>query len=458
MAKKSDIAKSSELDATSVTPTEAAAQEAVDAEKPAGLQEFGASGLQISGGTVMEELLPELTGYRGQRIFKQMSENDGMVGAFLFALNQMIGKLEWKFEAPQDADDEELAATDFLNECLEDMSQPWDQVLEEILTFAVYGWSYFEVVYKIRRGTKQKDGSYKSKFDDGRIGWRKFAHRGQQSLLRWQLDQHENVTGMVQQTNLGTFEIPLKKALLFRITQNKNNPEGRSLLRTAYRPWFFKTRIEEYEAIGIERELAGYPVVTTPAVWHTADATADQKKSLQTAITLAKSLRRGESEGAVIPALYDQDKNKTFSIDLITSGGARQINLGEAVTRKNAEIAMSVLADFLMLGHEENGSRSLGVTKIDLWTLSVSAIAKSISTVFDRFASPQLLEFNGMTPRRTPKFVFGEINRVDLGALGPFLKILTDAGMLTPDDNLEDWGRDLIKAPKRNSDSETRGL
>jgi len=266
------------------------------------------------------------------------------------------------------------------------------------------------------------------------------------------------MTGMVQQTNLGTFEIPLKKALLFRITQNKNNPEGRSLLRTAYRPWFFKTRIEEYEAIGIERELAGYPVVTTPAVWHTADATADQKKSLQTAITLAKSLRRGESEGAVIPALYDQDKNKTFSIDLITSGGARQINLGEAVTRKNAEIAMSVLADFLMLGHEENGSRSLGVTKIDLWTLSVSAIAKSISTVFDRFASPQLLEFNGMTPRRTPKFVFGEINRVDLGALGPFLKILTDAGMLTPDDNLEDWGRDLIKAPKRNSDSETRGL
>lgn len=416
-------------------------------QKPYGLLEVGRTGLQINAGTVNAELLRELVGEKGRKVYKQMSENDGVIGAFLFALNQMISKLEWHFEAPKEADETELAATAFLDECFDDMSQPWDQVLEEILSFAVYGWSYFEIVWKIRRGSEQTDGAYRSRFNDNRIGWRKFAIRGQNTLLQWMHDDHDNVTGMEQTTSRGSVRIPLKKALLFRITQTQNNPEGRSLLRTAYRPWFFKTRIEEYEAIGIERELAGYPVVTTPPGWHMEGATLHERAALNSAKDLAQSLRRGESEGVVIPALFDERGNKLFSVDLITSGGGRQIDLGEAVQRKNQEIAMSVLADFLMLGHEENGSRSLGVIKIDLWTLSVTAIAKSIAEVFNQYATPMLLRLNGFKPSRIPKLSFGEVNRVDLDALGPFLKVLLDGGIITADQDIEAWARELIKAP-----------
>ena len=51
--------------------------------------------------------------------------------------------------------------------------------------------------------------------------------------------------------------IPMEKCLLFRTQTHKNNPEGRSILRNAYRSWYFKKRIEEIEGVGIERDLAG---------------------------------------------------------------------------------------------------------------------------------------------------------------------------------------------------------
>jgi hypothetical protein len=50
--------------------------------------------------------------------------------------------------------------------------------------------------------------------------------------------------------------------------QYKGNPEGQSMLRTAYRPWFFKKRLEEFEAIGVERDLAGLPVAKVPSRLH----------------------------------------------------------------------------------------------------------------------------------------------------------------------------------------------
>lgn len=58
--------------------------------------------------------------------------------------------------------------------------------------------------------------------------------------------------------------IPMSKAMLFRTESVKDNPEGRSILRNAYRSWYFKRRIQEIEAIGIERDLAGLPVIHAP--------------------------------------------------------------------------------------------------------------------------------------------------------------------------------------------------
>ena len=60
------------------------------------------------------------------------------------------------------------------------------------------------------------------------------------------------------------FEELLERALHFVTKSRKNNPEGHSILRGSYRAWYFKRRIQEIEGIGLERDLAGFPVLTAP--------------------------------------------------------------------------------------------------------------------------------------------------------------------------------------------------
>jgi hypothetical protein len=57
-------------------------------------------------------------------------------------------------------------------------------------------------------------------------------------------------------------DIPIEKMLLFRPITHKNNPEGRSILRTAYTSYYVK-RLQELEAILGER-MGGIPIVKVP--------------------------------------------------------------------------------------------------------------------------------------------------------------------------------------------------
>ena len=85
-----------------------------------------------------------------------------------------------------------------------------------------------------------------SKYDDGLIGWRKLPIRSQDSLYQWEYDDEDNLIGMTQMPppNFGLYTIPLEKAIHFRTRSRKGNPEGRSILRNAYRSWYFKKGIQ----------------------------------------------------------------------------------------------------------------------------------------------------------------------------------------------------------------------
>ena len=139
-----------------------------------------------------------------------------------------------------------------------------------------------------------------------------------------------------------TFTIPIDKALLFRTKSRKNNPEGKSILRNAYRSWYFKRRIQEIEGIGVERDLAGYPVIYAPEgydIWSEDEAATAIRASLE---GMVRSVRRDESEGLVLPYGYE--------LKLLSTGGARQFDTNAIINRYDTRIAMTVLADFILSG------------------------------------------------------------------------------------------------------------
>ena len=429
------------------------------------LEELGSTGLRRSGGTVYEEFLTNLRGIRGARVYREMADNDPTIGSMLFAIEKVVTRLEWRVDPYSDSskdgdvspEDKEVA--DFVESCLNDMSDSWDQTLSQILSMLIYGYSYNEIVYKVRQGDS-KDAKRRSKFDDGKIGWRKLPIRAQETLFRWEIDVDGGIQAMVQSdpSSGGTHIIPIEKALLFRTTTAKNNPEGRSILRNAYRPWFFKRRIEEIEAIGIERDLAGLPVAYVPPEYLSSNATPSQQAVLASITSIVQNVKRNEQEGVVMPAMYDEAGHKVFDLQLLSSGGSRQFDTDKIIQRYDQRMAMSILSDFILLGHDRVGSYALGATKMDLWSMAVDSIAKNISEVMNQYAIPRLLKLNGMDVSRSPFLTYGEVSHVDLTEISDFVTKLAQAGVLMPDPKLEDYLRELAGLPPAEHDGQSFGM
>ena len=411
------------------------------------LTELGTSGLRRSGGFVHEEFLNQLRGRRGLLVYREMADNDPVIGSILYAIEKVILRLEWRIDPFDDSPEAEELKT-FIDECMEDMSDSWDQTLASILSMLVYGFSFHEIVYKMRKGDS-KDPKYNSKHSDGKIGWRKLAIRSQESLNNWMMDADGGIQGyrQIDPSGGGFREIPIDKGLLFRTNVNKNNPEGRSLLRNCFRPWYYKRRIEEIEAIGIERDLAGLPVAKVPPEYLSSGATAAQQSVLAEITQIVQNIKRNEQEGVIFPLMYDENGKEMFSLELLSSGGSRQFDTDKVIARYDQRISMSVLSDFILLGHEQVGSFALGSQKMDLWTMSVEAIAKSIAEVMNQYAIPRLLKLNGMNPEVAPYLSYGEVSSVDLNELSNYVQKLIGAGALTPDENLEAYLREQASLP-----------
>ena len=428
--------------------------EAPPTQAPLPTDEVGASGLLQFSGRIHEEFLTQLEGDRGRMVFREMSENDPVVGAVLFAVDMLMRGVEWRID-PADESVHAFDVAEFVESCMTDMSSSWSETLSSILSFLPFGWSYTELVYKVRGGMNTKNPRRRSEFDDGKIGWRKIAVRPQDSLFRWEFDDDGGTQGMWQQAPplwKPTF-IPIEKALLFRTQSFKNNPEGRSILRSAYRPWFMKKRIEEIEAIGAERDLAGLPIAWVPPTMLMDTASTTEKTALDVIKGIVSSVKRDEEEGLVFPLAYDERGNKRYDLTLLSTGGRRQFDTDGIISRYDQRIAMTSLADFILLGHENVGSFALSSSKVDLFSVALGAWLDEIATVFNRYALPRLLELNNIDLELQPTLSHADVKRVDLGEVANYITALSGAGMpLFPDSGLEDHLRTLANMPEHDPD------
>lgn len=408
-------------------------------------KEIGRIGQRRFGGIVYEEFLPELRGSKGIEIYREMSENDDVVGAILYAIEMLVRQTKWNVE-PGGSTAKDKEAAEFVESCMDDMQTTWVDTISEILSFLAYGWSYHEIVYKRRMGNTA-DTRTRSKYSDGLIGWAKLPIRAQETLYQWEYDENDNLTGMTQMPppDYGLLTIPLSKALLFRTKSRKDNPEGRSILRNAYRSWHFKRRIQEIEGIGIERDLAGLPVMYAPEgmdIWNDNDD--DIKRTLVRLEEMVRGIRRDEMEGLVLP--YG------FELKLLSSGGTRQFDTNAIIDRYDTRIAMTVLADFIFLGHQQNGSWALSSDKTELFAMACGAYLDIIAETFNSQGIPSLIDINGDHFKGItgyPTLVHGDIEDADIQKVSTYIKDMVGIGVLIPDDGLEDYIRQIGNLPER---------
>lgn len=425
--------------------------------------DLGYTGLQRTFGTINEEFLLELKGLRGIKVYKEMRDNDDVVGAILFTIDMLLRGVKWQAEPEDETVPEDLEAAEFIETVVDDMKGTWTDFISEVLTMLPFGWSYFEKVFKLRTG---EDGTYPSKHSDGLIGWHKLASRGQETLERWVFDDTGDLLGMKQQPNLGNLGagggganagafLPIEKSFLFRTVIRKNNPEGRSVLRNAYRPWYFKKNIEQIEGIGIERDLAGLPVMYVPPEVLNAKPGTQEASLLEGLKKVIRNVRRDEQEGVIFPLVYDKLGNELYKFELMSTAGSRQFDTTKVKANYSRGIATTVLADFILIGHDKVGSFALASSKTKLFAVALGGWLDSIQETINRNGIDQLLRMNNMKGRC--KLKHGDIETRDLKEIADYVQKLAASGALLPDDNLENKLRDLAGLPSLQAEGMETG-
>ena len=409
-------------------------------KKTVNFKQLGTTGLRRYGPYVYEEFLPELRWPYAGKIYQEMADNDPVIGAILYLAEMLIRGTTWRVE-PASNKPADKEAADFLKSCMDDMDMSWANTISEILSMLTYGFSFHEIVYKVRRGPDERNPKYKSKYSDGRIGWRRLPIRAQRALHEWTFNDEGDVVAFVQmaEPDFKIVSIPMSKGLLFRTRVSRDNPEGKSLLRNAYRPWFFKKHFEEIEGIGIERDLAGFPVLKAPEdldLWNEDD---ERMVALRArAEALVASVRRDSEEGILLPYGWE--------LNLLSSGSSRQINIGETIDRYDNRIAITMLSDIILIGNNKAGSFALADTKQSMLAAALQAQLYNISDVFNDKAVPALFGYNYFPDiTEYPKIVPGQIQSPSLKEVA---LVLRSMGLnIAGDLDMQNYLRSILGMP-----------
>lgn len=383
-----------------------------------------------------DEFVVQLRGRQGIRKFREMKENDPIIGAILHAMDMMLRSIDWRTEGGSDR------GREFVQSVMHGMDdKSWEEFIADVLTFLPYGFSLFEIV-------PRRD-------DDGMIRIKKLAGRAQYTIDRFETRDNGDILGVWQIASQRNVFIPYSRLLHFRSTSINNEPSGRSVLRSAYTSWQAQNNIKYFEGVGIERELNGMPVAYIPSEYMAADASDNQKAIYNQIKKILRDVKRNEQGYVVFPSdLYqneDGSMTNTRMVDfqLVASKGTRDIKTGEVIVRYQQEIARSVMADFVMLGANDRGSFALSQSKSELFLKALEGYADTIAAHLNRKLLPMLWELNGLDKSEMPKMSRGRVAPVDIDELGQYVQRLALSGIqLFPDERLENHMRSVAGLPE----------
>lgn len=398
-------------------------------------EELGDTGTIITRGILsQQDYNPDLTGPNRIKKYDEMRLGDATVRGLLHVVKLPVLNAEWYIKPVSD-ETKDVEIKQFVeSELLKNSGFGWNALLNEVLTFCEYGNSIWEKVFRII-----PDGDFK-----GKIGWEKFGHRLSKTILRWA--QNDGSPGIVQMLPVGKTEesmgeankgktqidIPKWKLLYFILEKEGSNYEGISMLRSAYKHWYYKDNYYKIDAVATERHGLGLPIVTSPP----QASAADKRK----AALIAKNIRANSQSYADLPT--------GFKLEFVDMKSNTLKDCENMVLHHDRQISKSVLAEFLELGAKgASGSYSMSSTQADLFYLSEEYIARLVRDEFQK-AIKELVDLNYGSQKDYPSLEFGNIGQINPEMLAKALQQLTQGGIIVPDKELERHVRQVMHLPE----------
>ena len=384
--------------------------------------ELGSTGTSFFSGILTnEEYNTDLQGSKGRDVFEKMRKSDAQVKATLLACELPLRAATWRVEPGSD-DPGDIEIAEFVeNNLMDGMSITFDSFLKHVLLMLPFGYSIFERVYAL---------------EDGRIKWRKLAPRLPKTLYSWNISEADGgLDGITQFVfKNGKYEfipIPADRLVIFTNDKEGSNFEGTSLLRAAYKHWYYKSNLERIDAIAAERHALGVPTLEMPET-ATAEDIAKADKILQRLHAHEKSYFRHKA-------------GWSFDIKGL-SGSIKEIM--PSIEYHDRMIARSILAQFISLGSTDVGSYALARDQSSFFLMALNAVGRNVCDTMNRYAIQPLVDYN-WNVKTYPKLAYSPLETRDIEAYCNAISGLIEKGALTTDPDVENVLRDLLKLPPK---------
>lgn len=372
------------------------------------------------------ETTPELIWPMSVYVYDQMRRQDAQVGSVLRAVTETLLRTPWRIDPAG-------ARARVVKFVADDLGLPvvgkqpvapprlkdrfsWPVHLREALLMLPYGHSYFEQVYRVS--------------DDGTSAHlRKLAYRPAKTIERIDVAPDGGLIAIKQWWTTADRRpepIPVDHLVAYIHAKEGGNWLGTSILRNCYKNWLLKDRLLRVQAQTIERNGMGIPLYTAN----------ESETDLSAGLSMATKWRAGEAAGSAIP----------FGATLRLVGVEGTLPDAEPAIRYHDEqIARAVLAHFLNLG-TQTGSWALGSTFADFFVMSLQTLAEQIRDTATSHIIEDLVDINFGENEPAPRLVFDEIGSRQ-AATAAALKTLVDAGVIRPDEVLEESSRQQYGLP-----------
>jgi hypothetical protein len=427
------------------------------------LSEAGYLGLNVWNGITQDEIKKELNFPHSVKTYKQMSYHS-TVNSALTLFDNLISKVKWTFKPPKDASQEEIRQAELINQMMHDMQdQTWKDFISEVLSSNIFGFSVHEKVY--RRRTKGNG----SKYDDAVIGWKRLPIRNQETIEKFIFsDDGNDIVGVKQNLNtisdlysrynsrlLKEVVLPRSKFMLFRAGKHKGDPFGKSMLRDAYLAWRFLSVIEEIEANGVAKDLAGLPVLMLPPQYLATDASPEQKAVRAFYENVMRNLQLNQQSALILPNAYDPEtRQPLFKLELLSLNGAKAMDTVKIKEYYKNLILTSLFADVLVLGQSGTGSFALGQVKNSLSANAAEAMLDRITSVINDDLIKQTYELNSWDTSRMGSMDYDYLQEDDLETFSRAFQRAASVGVIEVDREFLNRVRTVMGVNPKADDAE----
>jgi hypothetical protein len=405
-----------------------------------GLESADTPDLDVEGGSsqppAVREIVPELgTSFQRLATYARM-KNDAAVDVSMRAAKTPILGAEF-FMEPYSDDETDLEISEFIWANLaEGMSAPFLSSMQDILAMFEDGFSVVEKVWEEREWAAHRKGANTRRY----IMLRKLGIRPASTIKEIVYDDNGgpiSVTQTIIKDGKATdIEIPIEKCIIFTNNRSGGDLMGKSLLRTAYSHWYYKTHLYKIDSIQKERHAIGVPRGTLLPGYTQTDRTILR--------TLLRNLRTNEESFVV--------QTPNVVIDFIKLEGS-MVDVMESANHHNTMILLNVLGQFISLGSTtEGGGRASAGSQSDLFMKSLKYVANYIADQINMYIIPELVVWNYPT-KNFPRLAVRNLGETrDLQQLASALGNLFAQEILTADIDTEQHVRKMFDMPRKLED------